>query len=150
MMKTRGSVTGGRKEVGEEEVAGVKQRTAGEPRETGGGERGLSRVHVYALGLVQQGVDTEGGVGGGVLQQSVSIGFIQHFRNNNRFGNASLCPPLLTVTEELELKLPPEMTPPFLTAPDFLLVPCRQLCCCHWPPHYGTSVPGSGDGALMS
>ena len=51
MMKTRGSVTGGRKEVGEEEVAGVKQRTAGEPRETGGGERGFRRVHVYALGL---------------------------------------------------------------------------------------------------
>ena len=38
MMKTRGSVTRGREEVGEEEVAGVKQRAAREPREAGGGE----------------------------------------------------------------------------------------------------------------
>ena len=77
--------------MGEEEVAGVKQRTAGEPRETGGGEGGFLRVHVHALGLIQQGVDTEGGVGGGVLQQSVSIGFIQHFRNNNSFSIMPLC-----------------------------------------------------------
>ena len=152
MMKTRGSVTGGREEVGEEKVAGVKQRAAREPREAGGGEWGLGGIHVvHALSFVKQGVDTEGCVGGGVLQQSVSIGFVQHLRGNNCFIiNASLCPPLLTVTGELELKLPPEMTPPFLPGPRLLLVLCRQLSPSHWSPHYGLSVPGSGDGGVMS
>ena len=152
MMKTRGSVAVGMEEVWKEKVAGVKQRAARKPREAGGGKRGLGGVHaVHALGLVQQGVDTEGGVGGGVLQQSVSSEFVQHLRGHRCFViNACLCPPLLTVTGELELKLPPEMTPPFLPGPRLLLVPCRQLPSSHWPPHYGMSVPGSGDGGVMS
>ena len=53
-------------------------------------------------------------------------------------------------TDELELKLPPEMTPPFLKGPRLLLVTCRQLPFSHWPTHYGPSVPGSGDGNVLS
>ena len=66
--------------MGEEEVAGVNQRAAGEPGETEGRTRGLHRDHIHSLGLVQQGVYTEWGVSGGMLQQSGVIGFFQHFR----------------------------------------------------------------------
>ena len=49
VMETRGSATGGRQEVREQEVTGVKQRAAGETRGAGGGERGLDGVHIHAL-----------------------------------------------------------------------------------------------------
>ena len=133
--------------MGQEKVAWVKQRAARDPGKTEGRTRRLHLDHIHALVLVQQGVYTERGVSGGMFQQSGVIGFFQHFLCLNCFVNAFfLCPPLLMATDELELKLPPEMTPPFLEGPRLLLVNCRQLPFSHWPTHYGSSVPGSGDG----